>query len=152
MNSIRTRRLWRSWTSIPPTKGIVWLIPQAHFATVFEMSPESFAAMGATAAKLARAVNETLQPDGLSLVQANGEVAGRCDTFTCMSCRGAQATIFSSAGIVTASGILCMPIPFISLLLPGASASGWRAPTRGSSETYPADQHTAGATARVKRA
>ena len=27
-----------------------------------------------------------------------------------------------------------MPIPFISLLLPRASASGWRVPTRGSSE------------------
>ena len=53
------------------------MIPQAHFATLFEMSPESFAAVGATVAKLARAVNETLQPGGVSLVQANGEVAGQ---------------------------------------------------------------------------
>jgi hypothetical protein len=33
--------------------------------------------VGATVAKLARAVNETVQPDGLSLVKANGEVAGQ---------------------------------------------------------------------------
>jgi len=61
----------------PANEGHCLVIPQAHFATVFEMSPESFAAVGATVAKLARAVNETLQPDGLSLVQANGEVAGQ---------------------------------------------------------------------------
>jgi hypothetical protein len=57
-----------------------------------------------------------------------------------MFCRGAQATIFSSTGIVTASGILCMPIPFISLLLPGASASGWRVPTRDQVKPIRADQ------------
>jgi histidine triad (HIT) family protein len=51
--------------------------PRAHFATVFEMPPQSFAAVGATVAKLARAVNETLRPGGLSLVQANGEIAGQ---------------------------------------------------------------------------
>src|SRR5262249_12955660 len=61
----------------PANEGHCLVIPQAHFATVFEMSPESFAAVGATVAKLARAVNETLQPGGLSLVQANGEVAGQ---------------------------------------------------------------------------
>jgi histidine triad (HIT) family protein len=61
----------------PANEGHCLVIPQAHFATVFEMPPQSFAAVGATVAKLARAVNETLQPGGLSLVQANGEVAGQ---------------------------------------------------------------------------
>jgi histidine triad (HIT) family protein len=61
----------------PANEGHCLVIPQVHFATVFEMSPESFAAVGATVAKLARAVNETLQPDGLSLVQANSEAAGQ---------------------------------------------------------------------------
>jgi hypothetical protein len=65
-------------------------------------------------------VNETLQPGGLSLVQASGELA------TYMSCRGGQAPISSSTGIVTASAILCMPILFISPLLPGVSAHGLR--------------------------
>jgi len=61
----------------PANDGHCLVIPQAHFSTVFEMSPESFAAVGATVTKLARAMNEALQPGGLSLVQANGEVAGQ---------------------------------------------------------------------------
>jgi histidine triad (HIT) family protein len=61
----------------PANEGHCLVIPRAHFATVFEMPPQSFAAVGATVAKLARAVNETLRPGGLSLVQANGEIAGQ---------------------------------------------------------------------------
>jgi histidine triad (HIT) family protein len=61
----------------PANEGHCLVIPQAHFATVFEMPPEGFAAVGATVAKLARAVNDALQPGGLSLIQANGELAGQ---------------------------------------------------------------------------
>ena len=61
----------------PANEGHCLVIPRAHFATVFEIPPQSFAAVGATVAKLARAVNETLRPSGLSLVQANGEIAGQ---------------------------------------------------------------------------
>jgi histidine triad (HIT) family protein len=61
----------------PANEGHCLVIPQAHFTTVFEISPEVFAAVGATVVKVARAVNETLQPGGLSLVQANGELAGQ---------------------------------------------------------------------------
>jgi histidine triad (HIT) family protein len=61
----------------PANEGHCLVISRAHFATLFEMLPQSFAAVGATVAKLARAVNETLQPGGLSLVQANGEIAGQ---------------------------------------------------------------------------
>src|SRR5262249_2647473 len=61
----------------PANEGHCLVIPQVHFETVFEMSPEAFAAVGAAVAKLARAVSETLQPGGLSLVQANGELAGQ---------------------------------------------------------------------------
>ena len=113
----------------PANEGHCLMISRAHFATLFELPPQSFAAVGATVAKLARAVNETLQPGGLSLVQTVKSPGRRCHMFTCMFCRGAQETIFSSTGIVTALGILCMPIPFISLLLPGAR--------KGSSETDP---------------
>jgi histidine triad (HIT) family protein len=61
----------------PVNEGHCLVIPQAHFATVFEMSSEEFAAVGATVAKLARAVNEALQPSALNIVQANGELAGQ---------------------------------------------------------------------------
>jgi len=61
----------------PANEGHCLVIPHVHFETVFEMPPEGFAAVGATVAKLARAVNETLRPGGLNLVQANGELAGQ---------------------------------------------------------------------------
>jgi histidine triad (HIT) family protein len=119
----------------PANEGHCLVIPQAHFATVFQMPPQGFAAVGATVAKLARAVNETLQPGGLSLVQANGEVAGQTVSHVHVHVlpRRAGDNLLLN-WIVIALAILCMPIPLISLLLPGASASGWRVPTRGSSE------------------
>jgi histidine triad (HIT) family protein len=61
----------------PVNEGHCLVIPRAHFATVFEMSPEYFAAVGATVAKLARAVNEALRASALNIVQANGELAGQ---------------------------------------------------------------------------
>lgn len=61
----------------PANEGHCLVIPRAHFATVFEMPPDVFAKVGATAARIARAVNEALEPGGLSLVQANGALAGQ---------------------------------------------------------------------------
>ena len=61
----------------PANEGHCLVIPQAHLATVFEMPPEAFSAVGATVAKVARAVNEALLPGGMSLVQANGALAGQ---------------------------------------------------------------------------
>jgi histidine triad (HIT) family protein len=61
----------------PANEGHCLVIPRAHFATVFEMEPAEFAAVGATAARIARAVNAALLPGGLSLVQANGALAGQ---------------------------------------------------------------------------
>jgi histidine triad (HIT) family protein len=61
----------------PANEGHCLVIPTTHFGTVFDMPPAVFAAVGATAARLARAVNEALWPGGLNLVQANGELAGQ---------------------------------------------------------------------------
>ncbi len=61
----------------PANEGHALVIPRAHFATVFEMTPAAFAAVGASVARIARAVNAALQPGGLSLVQANGAPAGQ---------------------------------------------------------------------------
>jgi histidine triad (HIT) family protein len=78
-----SQELYRDETTLafmdihPANEGHCLVIPQAHFATVFEMSPDVFAAVGATVVKVARAVNETLRPGGLSLVQANGKLAGQ---------------------------------------------------------------------------
>jgi histidine triad (HIT) family protein len=61
----------------PANEGHCLVIPRAHFATVFEMKPEAFGPVAATVARIARAVNEALAPGGLSLVQANGALAGQ---------------------------------------------------------------------------
>jgi histidine triad (HIT) family protein len=61
----------------PANDGHCLVIPKAHFETVFDMPPAAFGAVGSTVAKVARVVNEVLRPGGISLVQANGELAGQ---------------------------------------------------------------------------
>jgi histidine triad (HIT) family protein len=61
----------------PANDGHCLVIPKAHFETVFDMPPAAFAGVGSKVAKVARAVNEVLQPGGVSLIQANGELAGQ---------------------------------------------------------------------------
>jgi histidine triad (HIT) family protein len=61
----------------PVNDGHCLVIPKAHFATVFETPPELFAAVAATLVRVTRAVNDVVQPGGLSLLQANGALAGQ---------------------------------------------------------------------------
>jgi histidine triad (HIT) family protein len=61
----------------PANDGHCLVIPKAHFSDLFEIPPEIFGDVAATAAKVARAVATELGPSGLSLVQANGAVAGQ---------------------------------------------------------------------------
>lgn len=61
----------------PANDGHCLVIPKKHFEKVFDMSPAAFGKVASTAAKVARAVNEVLRPGGISLVQANGKLAGQ---------------------------------------------------------------------------
>jgi histidine triad (HIT) family protein len=61
----------------PVNEGHCLVIPRAHFVTIFEMSADRFAAVGATVAKLAVEVNKALQPVAMNIVQANGAAAGQ---------------------------------------------------------------------------
>ena len=61
----------------PVNEGHCLVIPRLHFVTIFEMPSENFAAVGATVAKLARAVNKALEPIAMNIVQANGAIAGQ---------------------------------------------------------------------------
>jgi len=56
----------------PVHDGHCLVIPKAHHATVFELPAACLAAAGATAIKIANAVNAAIRPDGLNLLQANG--------------------------------------------------------------------------------
>jgi histidine triad (HIT) family protein len=61
----------------PANEGHCLVIPKAHFGKVFEMPPEAFAAVASTVVKVANAVNDELRPGGLSVLQANGALAGQ---------------------------------------------------------------------------
>jgi histidine triad (HIT) family protein len=61
----------------PVHDGHCLVIPKAHYPTIFELTPEAFAAAGRTAIRIAGAVNAALAPDGLNLVQSNGPGAAQ---------------------------------------------------------------------------
>jgi histidine triad (HIT) family protein len=61
----------------PANDGHCLVIPKRHFEKVFDMPPAAFGTVASTAAKVARVVNEVLRPGGISLLQANGELAGQ---------------------------------------------------------------------------
>lgn len=61
----------------PVHDGHALVIPKAHYPTVFEITPEAFAATARSTARIASAVNTVLKPDGLNLIQANGPGAAQ---------------------------------------------------------------------------
>jgi len=61
----------------PANDGHCLVIPKAHFETLLDMPPDAFAAVARVVTKVARAVSDVLHPGGISLVQANGALAGQ---------------------------------------------------------------------------
>ena len=61
----------------PATRGHALAIPKEHFPDLFETPDELLAAAAATARKVAGAIQNTLGPDGVNLVQANGPGAAQ---------------------------------------------------------------------------
>jgi histidine triad (HIT) family protein len=59
----------------PANDGHCLVIAKDHSPTVFEISDDAFAAVSRSVARVARAVNQAVSPDGLNLVQANGPAA-----------------------------------------------------------------------------
>jgi len=59
----------------PGNEGHALAIPKAHYADVYAMPPALLGAVAQTAQRVAVAVQKTLGPDGLNLVQANGKGA-----------------------------------------------------------------------------
>src|SRR5687768_242152 len=59
----------------PLTSGHCLVVTKAHAATLFEADPEDLQAAIATVQTVAHAIQQTLRPDGLNLLQANGAAA-----------------------------------------------------------------------------
>ncbi len=61
----------------PVHPGHVLVIPREHSANVFEVSDAAIAATAKSARRVAKAVRATLEPDGMNLLQCNGEAAAQ---------------------------------------------------------------------------
>ena len=61
----------------PISPGHCLVIPKTHFANVFDGTDAPLAAVMATTRKVAIAVRDALEPDGMNLFQANGPAAGQ---------------------------------------------------------------------------
>ncbi|MFQ5657496.1 MAG: HIT family protein [Candidatus Methylomirabilales bacterium] len=59
----------------PINDGHVLVIPKAHAETIFDVSASDISAVAVTAKKVADAIRQALQPEGLNLFQANGQAA-----------------------------------------------------------------------------
>ena len=59
----------------PLSSGHCLVVPKRHAATIFEADVRDLEAAMATAKRVAVAIQEALQPDGLNLLQANGAAA-----------------------------------------------------------------------------
>ena len=59
----------------PINSGHCLVIPKAHAATVWDAQPADLQAAITTAKKVALSIRDTLKPDGLSMLQANGPAA-----------------------------------------------------------------------------
>lgn len=61
----------------PANDGHALVIPREHAADLHAVSESALAATATTAKKIAAAIDKTLHPDGLNLVQANGPAAAQ---------------------------------------------------------------------------
>lgn len=62
---------------MPLSKGHTLLIPKTHREFVYDMTPEEAGNLFSVAPKIANAINETFQPEGMNLLNNNGAKAGQ---------------------------------------------------------------------------
>ena len=61
----------------PLHDGHCLIIPKAHYPNIFEAPGDVLAKLMPVVGRMARAVNASLSPDGINIMQANGEAAGQ---------------------------------------------------------------------------
>lgn len=61
----------------PVSRGHTLVITKEHCANIFEATPEGLAAVAKVARRVALAIRQELQPQGLGVFQLNGAAAGQ---------------------------------------------------------------------------
>jgi len=61
----------------PVADGHTLIITKEHFSDIFEVSGEALAAVAANSLRVAHAINEELNPEGLGVFQLNRAAAGQ---------------------------------------------------------------------------
>jgi len=61
----------------PVTEGHTLIITKEHFSDIFEADGEMLAAVAATSLRVAQAIRQALNPDGLGVFQLNRAAAGQ---------------------------------------------------------------------------
>ena len=61
----------------PASEGHVLILPKEHFDNIYSLDDKTAAHVFQVAVKVANAINDSLHPVGLNVVQNNGEVAGQ---------------------------------------------------------------------------
>ena len=61
----------------PATKGHALIIPKGHMANILELDEATTEKIFVLTARIAKAMKEALNCDGLNIVQNNGEIAGQ---------------------------------------------------------------------------
>ena len=61
----------------PASRGHTLVICKAEHPDLWSIPPETLAAVSATMQRVALALREALQPDGLNVIQSNGAAAGQ---------------------------------------------------------------------------
>lgn len=61
----------------PAVLGHTMVIPRAHVPDIWQLSEDQARQLSATALRIATAIRDSLHPDGLSVIQSNGEAASQ---------------------------------------------------------------------------
>ena len=61
----------------PVNDGHALVVPREHASDLFSLSPDALTATSCTAQRVAKAINNALQPAGMNLLQCNGEAAAQ---------------------------------------------------------------------------
>ena len=61
----------------PASEGHVLILPKEHFDNIYSLDDKTAAHVFQVAVKVANAINDSLHPVGLNVVQNNGEAAGQ---------------------------------------------------------------------------